>query len=310
MKKTALIIALTAAMCAFASCGKEENMSSIPETMSASVTTASVSHTAETTTTAAAVTTTAAATTTTAAPAKTETAAANTVTANTANTDNAEDQSWMSGYWYANGDPKAAFFHITKDGRFKEYNSYYGSILFNEGCIKRELDTTTNSYFYCMYLDSGELYKRFADNGDKSAFCFESGAPSEYVKIYTEGGVGEDGRGATETYTGSWICGRAIIEISYVSEGVFNAKVTWSSSAATHTLWNYPLILEKGNLVCRGNGTMTNYEFKEGGIMVSEEVIYTDGSAEFSLEGNHIFWNDLNEHGADLMLFERNSEAY
>lgn len=227
-----------------------------------------------------------------------------------ANTDNAVDYDALSGYWYENGDPIAAFFHITKDGRFKEYNNHYGAIMYYTGYIRRELDTKTNSYFYCMYLDTGELYKRFADDGEKSDINFESGDPSHYVKLYSEGGIGDDGREAEEAYPGSWICGRAIIEISYKGEDMFQAKVSWSSSATAHTIWDYPLTLDNGKLICNGNGKMTLVEFKDGETKPTETVKYTDGAAEFTLEGNHLFWNDLNEHSADIMLFEKNSEAY
>lgn len=296
MKKTALIIALTAAMCAFVSCDKEEVVSSVPDTLSASVTTAAVSSTAETTASEPVTTVTAAASGTT--------TAADTITANT---DNIDDLTGLSGYWYANGDPKAAFLHITKDGKFKEYNSAYGATMFYSGDVKRELDIETNSYFYCMYLDTGELYKRFADNGEKSEINFEDGDVTNYVKLYDEGGIDDDGRSAEEIYTGSWICGRAIIEISSKGEGVFKAQVTWSSSAAAHVLWNYPLVLDNGKLVCSGNGKKAFVEFKEGETVPTETVEYTDGSAEFTIEGNHLFWNNFNEHDADKMLFEKNS---
>ena len=297
MKKAAIILALTATLCAFASCDKEA-VSSVSATVSTSVTTTAVSTQAENTTT----------------EAVTATTAAKTDVEDTtiSNADNTVDYSGMSGYWYANGDPKAAFFHITKEGEFTEYNSYYGAISYYTGYIKREFDNEANNYVYCIYNDTGELYKKFADDGrnEKTDIYFENEDISHYIKLYNEGGTGDDGRGAEETYTGSWTCGRATIEVSYKGEGIFHAKVTWSSSAVSHVLWDYPLIFDNGKLICNGNGTMTFVEFKEGETEATETVKYTDGSAEFTMEGNHLFWNDLNEHGADNMLFEKmNGEA-
>ena len=292
MKNTALILAITATLCTLTSCAKEESVS---------IDSTPVIFTEDTATTAAKTDTTDISVVT---DNMTESTTATDITSE--RVDNIEDFSSLSGYWYANGDPKAAFFHITKDGRFKEYNNYYGAILNCTGYIKRETDNNA----YCMYHDTGELYKKFTGSIEKSDINFESGDITHYVKIYTEGGVGNDGRGAYEIYTGSWICGRAIIEISYKSEGTFQAKVTWGSSAVAHVMWDYPLILENGKLVCRGNGKKTFVELKEGETEATETVEYTDGSAEFTMEGNHLFWNNFNEHDADNLLFEKNSEAY
>ena len=62
--------------------------------------------------------------------------------------------------------------------------------------------------------------------------------------------------------------------------------------------------------MCNGNGKKTFVEFKEGETEATETVEYTDGSAEFTIDGGHLFWNNFNEHDADNMIFEKNSEAY
>ena len=297
MKKTVLIVALTAAMCAFASCDKETVISSVPSSMSAAVTTEAVSDKAEAATAA-----------TAAASAKTETAAASDTTA--ANTDDIADYSGLAGYWYANGDPNGAFFCFTNDGRFKEYNNYYGGILYSAGNVKIENDTDSSGNAYGLYYDTGELYKKFTDKGEKSDIYFEDGDATHYVKLYNEGEGDFGGKTAEEAYTGSWICGRAIIEISSNGEGSFNAKVSWGASAAAHVIWDYPLVLDNGKLVCSGNGKKTYVEFENAESDPVETIEYTNGSAEFTMAGNHLFWNDLSDHGADDMLFEKNSEAY
>lgn len=291
MKNTALFIALTVLLCASASCGREGTLgsgqsSAIAEDISAAAT-------AETVATAA----------TAATEKKTEsTTASDTVSAYT---DDTEDYTGLAGYWYIDGDPCTASFHITKDGRFTSY--YPTGIVENRGYVKRKLDTEINNYIYFMYLDSGELYQAFADDGEKEKtdIYMGNGGDPHYVKLYGEGGLGNDGRGPEESFTGSWSCGRAIIEISYRGEGIFHALIKWGGSASSSGLWDYPLIFEDGKLICHGNGTLTHVEFKDAESAPEETVKYTDGSAEFTLEGDRLFWNDLKEHCADDMLFSK-----
>ena len=77
-----------------------------------------------------------------------------------------------------------------------------------------------------------------------------NGTP-HYVKLYGEGGLGDDGRGPEEAYTGTWNCERAHIDIIYYGEGIFHATVKWGASASTHAQWEYPLIFDNGKLICK-----------------------------------------------------------
>ncbi|WP_295095745.1 hypothetical protein [Ruminococcus sp.] len=211
----------------------------------------------------------------------------------------------LSGYWYIDGDPSAALLHISSDGKFTAY--YANGLVENEGIVRKVLDPAINNYIYCMYLDSGKLYSKFADDGEKEKtdiYMGNNGIP-HYVKLYGEGGLGDDGRGPEEAYTGTWNCERAHIDITYYGEGIFHATVKWGASASTHAQWEYPLIFENDKLICNGNGTRSfvEYEDAESEPKVTEE--YSDGSAEFTLEGNHLFWNNLTEHNADDMLFSK-----
>ena len=228
-----------------------------------------------------------------------------TIVTETTSVENAGDYSGLAGYWFIDGDPSAASFHITEDGNFIAY--YANGLVENKGIVRRVFDSEINNYYYCMYLDSGELYEAFADDGDKEKtdIYMGNGGFPHYVKLYGEGGLGDDGRGPEETYTGTWNCERAHIDITYYGEGVFHATVKWGASASTHAQWEYPLIFDNGKLICNGNGTRSfvEYEDAESEPKVTEE--YSDGSAEFTLEGNRLFWNDLKEHSADDMLFSR-----
>lgn len=296
MKNTALFLAITATLCSLTSCAKEETVNIDSSPIIYTEVTANEAVKADTTDISVVTEN------------KTESTTAANITSEKA--DNIDDFTDLSGYWYANGNPKSAFFHITKDGRFKEYNNYYGAILYYTGYIKKEPDAETNSYAYCMYRDTGEMYNKFAGSAEKSDINFESGDVTHYVKLYDEGEKEYDEREAEETYTGTWVCGRAIIEISYEGEGVFQAKISWSSSAVAHVMWDYKLILDQGKLICSGTGKKAYVEFKTGDTKATETIEYTDGSAEFTIEGNHLFWNNFNEHDADNLLFEKNSEAY
>ncbi|WP_295084193.1 hypothetical protein [Ruminococcus sp.] len=228
-----------------------------------------------------------------------------TIVTETTSVANAGDYSGLAGYWFIDGDPSAASFHITEDGKFTAY--YANGLVENKGIVRRVFDSEINNYYYCMYLDSGELYEAFADDGDKEKtdIYMGNGGFPHYVKLYGEGGLDDDGRGPEEAYTGTWNCERAHIEITYNGEGIFHATVKWGASASTHAQWEYPLIFDNGKLICNGNGTRSfvEYEDAESEPKVTEE--YSDGSAEFTLEGNRLFWNDLKEHSADNMLFSR-----
>ena len=211
----------------------------------------------------------------------------------------------LAGYWYIDGDPSAASFHIAKDGKFTAY--YANGLVENEGIVRKVLDPEINNYLYCMYLDSGKLYSKFADDGEKEKtdiYMGNNGIP-HYVKLYGEGGLGDDGRGQEEAYTGTWNCERAHIDITYYGEGIFHATVKWGASASTHAQWEYPLVFENGKLICNGNGTRSFVEYEDAGSDPTVTEEYSDGSAEFTLEGNRLFWNDLKEHSADDMLFSR-----
>ena len=287
MKKlsTALILSVLAVA---TGCGKD-NQTEPAESKTASTTT--VAETTEVTTTS--VTTTGK---------KIETT---TVTETTTVVDTV-DYSGLAGFWFIDGDPAAASFHITEDGKFTAY--YANGIVENKGIVRRVFDSEINNYYYCMYLESGELYEAFADDGEKEKtdIYIGNGGFPHYVKLYGEGGLGDDGRGSEEAYTGTWDCERAHIEITYNGEGIFHATVKWGASASTYAQWEYPLIFVDGKLICDGNGTRSFVEYEEAGAEPKVTVEYTDGSAEFTLDGNIMKWNDLKEHSADDMIFRRN----
>lgn len=217
-----------------------------------------------------------------------------------------EDYTGIAGYWFINGDPSTASLHITEDGKFTAY--YASGLLENKGYVKRELKTDINNYIYQMYLETGTEYLAFADDGEKEKtdiYMLDDNT-THFVKLYGEGGLGDDGRGPEEAYEGKWQCERARVSIEYRGEGIFHAIITWSGSASSYAEWDYPLIFDTDRLVCDGNGTKTFVEYKDASSEPTRTVEYTDGSAEFTLEGNAIHWNDKTEHSGDSIIFKRN----
>lgn len=291
MRRLSLAVLLLSFMTTVAAgCGRDiKEQSAKPETTTAATTVTEI--TAETTTTAA----------TTADMTESTTASQTT----SAETDSTEDYTGISGFWYIDGDPGAASMHITKDGKFTSY--YADGVLENRGYVRRKLDTELNNFIYLMYLDDGELYQAFADDGEeyKSDIYIGNGGTPHYVKLYGEGGLGDDGRAPEEAFEGTWGCGRATLRIEYKGEGIFHALITWSSSAASYAEWDYPLIFVEDRLICDGNGIKTGVEYENAESEPKRTVEYTDGSAEFTLEGNSIYWNDKKEHSGDDMLFRK-----
>lgn len=226
----------------------------------------------------------------------------------TSDNDITEDYTELAGYWYLDGVNNEDFiFHITKEGKF---TSYVGCGLENKsGYVRREIDSDTAENIYCMYLDSGELYKSFSDDGEneKSDIVMRGDDVFRYVKRYGEDGLGFDPGEQGKAFAGSWEYGRAYIGILEIGNGLYQSTIKWGGSLNTYESWVYTLEYDNGKLVCRGNGTKITSDVKEineGEFRPFDTVAYTDGSAEFTLEGDKLVWNDLKEHCADNILFD------
>ena len=215
-----------------------------------------------------------------------------------------QDLSGIAGYWYIDGDASAASLHISNDGKFEAY--YAIGIKEASGYIIREYSKEIPGYYFVMYLDSGEKYMTFDDDGteQKNDIYLQGENTVHYVRLYGEGGLADDGRGPGEEFCGSWMCDRAHLEITQETDTEFHAVIKWGASASAHAEWDYPLVLENGKLVCSGKGTKTFVEYKEAGSEPEKTVEYTDGSAEFEMSGSDIKWNDKKEHSGDDMLFK------
>jgi hypothetical protein len=129
-----------------------------------------------------------------------------------------------------------------------------------------------------------------------------NGGEPHYVK-FGVGGAADDGRGPGEEFVGKWGCYRVTLDITQLSDTEFQAKITAPNSAAAYTEWEYPLTYKDGKLVCSGKGTKTDFVYQSENAEPDKTVVYTDGSAEFSMQGSNIVWNDKNENSGEDMMF-------
>ena len=301
MKKTAILtIALTAA--SLVSCGHDNTQPATSAPAAATVPSAAVemTSTADTTVSAESTETTS---TTAAADESVVTASAAAEPAKVP-ADSDTDFSGIAGFWYIDGDAAAAYIHFAADGSFQSY--YPNGNKENSGYLRREFNSDINNYYYAMYLDSGELYLSFSDDGlnDKTDIYMGYEGSPHYVKLYGEGGLGDDGRAPGEEFCGRWDCERAHISITSDADGQFTAVVTWSDSAASYVEWVYPLTYSDGKLVCEGMGKKSYVTASDPAAEPAYESIYTNGSAEFFFRDGGIVWRDMSENSADNLLFK------
>ena len=289
MKKIIAVAALLAVAAMFTGCGKD-----VPETSSdfkapttaASSTGASTEGVSETSS-------------------ETATEAAES-TAETSAPSSAEraDMSALAGYWYADGDYRQSWLHITADGRYESYRP--SGLKVEDGTVTYGSVDGSGTMGYNFKSESYGSSMSFTLDGEQLVPVTEY--DQHYQKLYGEGGLGDDGRGADEKfvasdYVGNWGCERANITIEDKGEGVFRAVVKWSSSAAAHVQWDYPLIFDGENLVCDNAGTKTYIEFTSPDTEPESTVEAENCSARFELRPDGLFWNDLTDHDADFMIF-------
>lgn len=111
-----------------------------------------------------------------------------------------------------------------------------------------------------------------------------------------------------QQFSGTWWdlnSQRCHMEIEYLEENQFLITINWASSAADDTEWtmvgyynnqtgqlNY-VDGEKANIHCQNNGDEII------------NVVYTDGTGNFYISGDYLYWNDLKEHAGDSCYFEK-----
>jgi hypothetical protein len=108
-------------------------------------------------------------------------------------------------------------------------------------------------------------------------------------------------------FVGDWLCDDAGIYIDKEEE-IFNVYILWDVGDAEDDIWEYVCSLDAETGALKGEGQKTHETIDEEGNVVSSEVIYTDGSAIFTLEDDVLIWDDAKENVAEGMRFERGEE--
>ena len=109
-----------------------------------------------------------------------------------------------------------------------------------------------------------------------------------------------------DAYPGTYVCGRAVINIKRDGQ-FYDVNITWSNTAAEHTEWSYVCYYDQGSgsLIAIDNGSKETVGFNEKGSVEYSYTEYTDGSAQFMLDGDELFWEDLEEAAGSGMVFEQ-----
>ena len=109
-----------------------------------------------------------------------------------------------------------------------------------------------------------------------------------------------------DPFSGIWECDRATAEIVWEEEG-YKVLIHWGSSAEEATEWEYSCYYNEENktMLSMPFGMRTELTFDENGNEASYNVVYEDGTAEFSLdEDGHLIWKDEKEDAGKDMAFE------
>jgi hypothetical protein len=109
-----------------------------------------------------------------------------------------------------------------------------------------------------------------------------------------------------DAYPGTYVCGRAVINIERDNQ-FYDVNITWSNTAAEHTEWSYVCYYDQGSgsLIAIDNGSKETVGFNEKGRVEYSYTEYTDGSAQFMLDGDELYWEDLEEAAGSGMVFEQ-----
>ena len=124
---------------------------------------------------------------------------------------------------------------------------------------------------------------------------------------HTIGWMDPDYVGPGHHFVGEWNDERVSI---YIQETMQNYEVTvvGSGSAFDGAFWTYTCDYdaETDSLVSNGEiAEMISYTYSEDGENYSEELVYTDGEAVFSLnEDGKLIWDDKKENAGEGRLFE------
>lgn len=106
------------------------------------------------------------------------------------------DCSSIAGFWFIDGDATKASIHIAADSTYAAFNASgetesKGQVYYTS----EEIEGTTH-YWFSLYDEEGAYFTGFLDDGSESKndLYAGNGATPHYVKLFGEGGLGDDGR--------------------------------------------------------------------------------------------------------------------
>ena len=129
----------------------------------------------------------------------------------------------------------------------------------------------------------------------------------EYEEDGSEDTEEEDMEEEVNPFIGEWLCDNAAIYIDE-EDDVFDVFIMWDTSDTEQDIWEYTCTLDAEAGILTGEGKKSHETIDDDGEGVSSDEIYTDGSATFTLEDNVLIWDDVKEHVAQGMRFERSAE--
>ena len=107
-------------------------------------------------------------------------------------------------------------------------------------------------------------------------------------------------------FDGTWVCGRASMDISAEDAG-YKVSVIWAGSAWQVAQWEYACMYDAGTgtLVDSGMGVKSVVTYADEGEIASIEEVYSNGAATFAIgEDGMLSWRDDVEDAGNGMAFE------
>ena len=217
------------------------------------------------------------------------------------------DLSDIAGVWYKGGDTSSAYVNISAAGKYTAY--------FADGNVEASGKIVKDKDSYVLYRADGTSFVTFAlEDKTKSDDMYTYAGGDEkihYIKLLGPDGAASDGRGIEEVLAGSWECEKTGLIIDYKGEGIFHALVEVRDTVGGYFRWNYSLIYDNGVLKCDKQGikTLTVGFLSEDPLNPKTDTFYTDGSAEFVLDGENLIWKDYKEDAGKGMKFVKLYDA-
>ena len=142
------------------------------------------------------------------------------------------------------------------------------------------------------------------DDSDVIVLTSEDSIVDEDVTGDGETVDGEEEYVDEKAFIGTWVCGRASMEITPDANG-YDVEISWANSAAEVCEWSYFCLFDGEKLMNHADGVNKDVTYAEDGSS-TEVVNYEDGAVTFELnEDNMILWNDEKENAGDGMAFEK-----